>query len=218
MKQLTSENKVIWTLGKIGQFILLNFLVLLGCIPIVTIGASVTAGMYCMSKMRNPESMIITAEYFRAFAVNFKKSTIVWLILLVAAFIGAGDLFYAVRVAQGGNLFFFLFALVLLFVVISVLFWVFLLIGRYENSVQEHLKNALLLAFGRLPRTILMWIIWGLPVVIVVFYPIWMVTLGWFFITVGVAVLLWLSWIVQRGAVTDKEELEEAEEIEETEE
>ena len=51
MKQLTSENKVIWILGKIGQFILLNFLVLLGCIPVVTIGASVTEGMYCMSKM-----------------------------------------------------------------------------------------------------------------------------------------------------------------------
>ena len=81
MKQLSSENKVIWILGKIGQFILLNFLVLLGCIPIVTIGASVTAGMYCMSKMHDPESMIITVEYFHAFMSNFKKSTIVWLVL-----------------------------------------------------------------------------------------------------------------------------------------
>ena len=62
MKQLSSENKVIWILGKIGQFILLNFLVLLGCIPVVTIGASVTAGMYCMSKMHDPESMIITVD------------------------------------------------------------------------------------------------------------------------------------------------------------
>lgn len=38
MLNFTSENKVIWILGKIGQFVLLNFLVLLGCIPIVTIG------------------------------------------------------------------------------------------------------------------------------------------------------------------------------------
>lgn len=201
MKQLTSENKVIWILGKIGQFILLNFLVLLGCIPVVTIGASVTAGMYCMSKMHDPESMIITVEYFHAFAVNFKKATLVWILFLFIGFIGAGDLFYAVRVADGGNLFFFLFALILLFVLISVMFWVFLLIGRYENSIQEHLKNALLLAVGRLPRTLLMWIVWGLPVAIVIFYPIWMVAFGWFFITIGVAVLLWMSWLVQRGAV-----------------
>lgn len=201
MKQLTSENKVIWILGKIGQFILLNFLVLLGCIPVVTIGASVTAGMYCMSKMHDPESMIITVEYFHAFAVNFKKATLVWILFLFIGFIGAGDLFYAVRVADGGNLFFFLFALILLFVLISVMFWVFLLIGRYENSIQEHLKNALLLAVGRLPRTLLMWIVWGLPVAIVIFYPIWMVPFGWFFITIGVAVLLWMSWLVQRGAV-----------------
>lgn len=103
--------------------------------------------------------------------------------------------------ADGGNLFFFLFALILLFVLISVMFWVFLLIGRYENSIQEHLKNALLLAVGRLPRTLLMWIVWGLPVAIVIFYPIWMVPFGWFFITIGVAVLLWMSWLVQRGAV-----------------
>ena len=201
MKQLTSENKVIWILGKIGQFILLNFLVLLGCIPVVTIGASVTAGMYCMSKMHDPESMIITVEYFHAFAVNFKKATLVWILFLFIGFIGAGDLFYAVRVADGGNLFFFLFALILLFVLISVMFWVFLLIGRYENSIQEHLKNALLLAFGRLPRTLLLWIVWGLPVAIVIFYPIWMVAFGWFFIAIGVAVLLWMSWLVQRGAV-----------------
>lgn len=201
MKQLTSENKVIWILGKIGQFILLNFLVLLGCIPVVTIGASVTAGMYCMSKMHDPESMIITVEYFHAFAVNFKKATLVWILFLFIGFIGAGDLFYAVRVADGGNLFFFLFALILLFVLISVMFWVFLLIGRYENSIQEHLKNALLLAVGRLPRTLLLWIVWGLPVAIVIFYPIWMVPFGWFFITIGVAVLLWMSWLVQRGAV-----------------
>lgn len=201
MKQLTSENKVIWILGKIGQFILLNFLVLLGCIPVVTIGASVTAGMYCMSKMHDPESMIITVEYFHAFAVNFKKATLVWILFLFIGFIGAGDLFYAVRVADGGNLFFFLFALILLFVLISVMFWVFLLIGRYENSIQEHLKNALLLAVGRLPRTLLLWIVWGLPVAIVIFYPIWMVAFGWFFITIGVAVLLWMSWLVQRGAV-----------------
>lgn len=105
------------------------------------------------------------------------------------------------EVADGGNLFFFLFALILLFVLISVMFWVFLLIGRYENSIQEHLKNALLLAVGRLPRTLLMWIVWGFPVGIVVFYPIWMVAFGWFFITIGVAVLLWMSWLVQRGAV-----------------
>lgn len=201
MKQLTSENKVIWILGKIGQFILLNFLVLLGCIPVVTIGASVTAGMYCMSKMHESESMIITVEYFHAFAVSFKKATLVWILFLFIEFIGAGDLFYAVRVADGGNLFFFLFALILLFVLISVMFWVFLLIGRYENSIQEHLKNALLLAVGRLPRTLLLWIVWGLPVAIVIFYPIWMVAFGWFFITIGVAVLLWMSWLVQRGAV-----------------
>ena len=81
----------------------------LGCIPVVTIGASVTAGMYCMSKMHDPESMIITVEYFHAFAVNFKKATLVWILFLFIGFIGAGDLFYAVRVADGGNLFFFLF-------------------------------------------------------------------------------------------------------------
>ena len=46
-----------------------------------------------------------------------------------------------------------------------------------------------------------MWIVWGLPVAIVIFYPIWMVAFGWFFITIGVAVLLWMSWLVQRGAV-----------------
>ena len=200
-KLFNMDNKFFSFMGRAADLFMLNVVFVICCLPVVTIGASVTAGMYCMSKMHDPESMIITVEYFHAFMSNFKKSTIVWLVFVIAVFVGAGDLFYALRVAQGGNLFFFLFALVLLFVVISTFFWVFLLIGRYENSISEHMKNALLLAFGRLPRTLLLWIIWGLPVGIVAFYPIWMVAFGWFFITIGVAVLLWMSWLVQRGAV-----------------
>lgn len=76
----------------------------------------------------------------------------------------------------------------------------------YERSECDcgnvlYVENALLLAFGRLPWTLLLWIVWGLPVAIVIFYPIWMVAFGWFFITIGVAVLLWMPWLVQRGAV-----------------
>lgn len=117
MLNFTSENKVIWILGKIGQFVLLNFLVLLGCIPIVTIGASLSAGARCMKKMKEPEGGILTLEFFHAFAADVKQATGAWLVLASVMVLGAGDIYYAIRIAEPVNMFFLFFGGVLFFVV-----------------------------------------------------------------------------------------------------
>lgn len=87
-------------MGKIGQFVLLNFLVLLGCIPIVTIGASLSAGARCMKKMKEPEGGILTLEFFHAFAADVKQATGAWLVLAIVMVLGAGDIYYAIRIAE----------------------------------------------------------------------------------------------------------------------
>lgn len=198
--RLTSENRVIWMLGKIGQFILLNFLILLCCIPVFTAGAAFAAGFCCLSKMHEPEGMILTSEFFRAFRKNFKEATGAWLVLCAVMIMGGGDLFYALRVSESVNVFFALFGVLLLLLSFSMAFWVFFLISKYENTVYNHLKNALILTFGKLPRTLLLWCVWGIPAAIGMLWQNWMVLLAWLCIVCGIAALQSVSWLVLRNA------------------
>ena len=52
-----------------------------------------------------------------------------------------------------------------------VMTFVFPLMARYENTWRNHMKNALLLAVGNLPRMLLIWAIWAVPVGVCVFLP-----------------------------------------------
>ena len=203
-----SDNPVIWFLGKIGQFILLNFLTILCCLPIFTVGASLTASYTCVRKMREPEGNILTKDFFRTFAANFKKSTGAWLLLLIGYFIALIDLYYAVGFSENVNQFFLFFSIILLFILISITFWIFPLISKYDNTVKGYFKNALLLAFGRLPRTIALFLLWGIPIGCMFLSNRWMVIFGFFIIVCAIAVLIGFSWLFMRGALMTEEEKE----------
>lgn len=192
----TSENKIIWILGEIGQFVLLNFLVLLGCLPIVTAGASLSAGVRCMKKIKEPEGEILTLEFFRAFVADFKQATGAWLILAIAMALGAGDMYYAIKIAEPVNMFFLFFGGVLFFVAVSMLLWVFPLVANYDNRIKGHLTNAFLFAFGKLPATLLLWVIWGGPVLLCYFRPVFTSLVGYVIVFFGVALQLWFSHLI----------------------
>lgn len=79
------ENPIMQLLMKIGDMIILNFMFLLCCLPVVTIGAA-QAGLYtAMKVMRDPEddSSLIEA-YLRGFKNGFLTITLAWCVMAVA--------------------------------------------------------------------------------------------------------------------------------------
>ena len=52
-----------------------------------------------------------------------------------------------------------------------VMTFAFPLMARYENTWRNHLKNAMLVAVGHLPRMLLIWAVWAVPVGVSVFIP-----------------------------------------------
>ncbi len=86
MRNLFSyENPIMQILMKIGDMIILNFIFLLCCLPIVTIGAA-QAGLYtAMKVMQDPEddSSLVSA-YFRGFKNGFLTVTLSWGLMTVA--------------------------------------------------------------------------------------------------------------------------------------
>ena len=47
----------------------------------------------------------------------------------------------------------------------------FPLMARHETTWRTHLKNAMLVAVGHLPRMLLIWAVWAVPVGVSVFIP-----------------------------------------------
>ena len=170
-KILDIDSPFMRVLNKLADLIYLNFLTLICCIPIVTIGASMTALHYVLLKMVKNEDGYITKSFFKSFKQNFKQATLIWLILLLAICILAGDflIFSYSQINFPGWL-----QVVLLAVAILVLFatiHLFPLLARYENSIMNTYRNSLFMGILNLPKTVVMMICWLLPIAIIIFIP-----------------------------------------------
>ena len=73
-------------LNRLTELVLLNFVFILTCIPIFTIGAAITALYSITLKMARNEEGYIIQGFFKDFKNNFKQATAFWLIELILFF------------------------------------------------------------------------------------------------------------------------------------
>ena len=85
------DSPIMVGLNKLADLIWLNILTFICCIPIITVGASITALNYVALKMVRNEEGYVTRSFFKSFKQNFKQATIIWLIMLLVAAIIIGD-------------------------------------------------------------------------------------------------------------------------------
>lgn len=160
-------------LSRMADLMWLNILALVCCIPIFTIGASLTALNYVALKMVRNEDGYIRESFFKSFKQNFKQATLIWLIMLAALILLACD-FYIIRMAPSlfpGWIKAVLFAITMLLLIGTM--YVFPVLARFENNTKDIFKNSLFMGILSLPKTILMVICWIVPVAIgLVFYQI----------------------------------------------
>ncbi len=150
------DNPFFRFIGKLVDVVFLNLLWVIFSLPIVTIGASTTAMYYVTLKLVRDREGYIFMSFFKAFKQNFKQSTIIWIILLLAATILGTDIYVVYKMeASYANI------LLALFVGISVIvfftfIYIFPLQAQFANPVKQTFKNALLIATKHLPWTILL--------------------------------------------------------------
>lgn len=163
-------------LSKLADLIWLNILATICCIPIITIGASLTALHYVVLKMVKDEEGYITRSFFKSFKENFKQATLMWLMLLVVFILLVAD-FMIFRFS--GIVFPGWCQITLIAIAVLIMFatmHLFPLLSRYENSIRATYKNSLFMGILHLPKTILMMLCWIVPIVITIyvesFFPI----------------------------------------------
>lgn len=156
-------------LSKVADLILLNILTLICCLPIVTVGASMTALHYVVLKMVRDEESYIVRSYFKSFKQNFKQATIIWLILLLVGAVLIGDLFIlsfsTIRFSNWIRIALF----TVIIIVLLATMHLFPVLSRFDNTIKNTFKNSFFMGILTLPKTILMLLCWVAPLVIAAF-------------------------------------------------
>ena len=174
-------------MNRIADLVGLNLLAILFCIPIITIGASITAVYGCIFRIQEKREGYLTKDFWKLFKECFRSSTIIYLVgVAVVAMLYLDYQIFAtdsrldilqVLVVAGGIL------------VAEIFTYAFPMESYFENSLKATVKNALLLGISNIPYTLLMLGINVFPFFLVARIP---VTFGiWFLI--GISGVAWIN-------------------------
>ena len=155
MSHLFSEDSpIVIFLNRFFDLLILNWIFLFTCLPVITIGPSITALYAVTLRMADGDNPYILKTYFRAFSKNFKGSLFLWLPLAFGLLFFGADL-YIVHTQLDESLLFLQFPIfIFLFCIISIIIYAFPVFAIFDNSLTKTTKNALLLSLSNLPLTI----------------------------------------------------------------
>lgn len=170
-------------LSKVADLMWLNILTFVCSIPIITAGASFTALHYACLKLVRGEETYITKDFFKSFKLNFKQSTIIWIIILLFSGLLAFDIYYVFYsgLVQERNVIVTAGIFVTLVLFVLTLSLIFPVQSHFINPVKKTIKNSFLMSLTILPKSVLIVLMWFVPLVI------------WYFVE-PVAILCWMFW------------------------
>ncbi|WP_129785369.1 YesL family protein [Promicromonospora panici] len=160
-------------LTNVADLMILNLLFVFLSLPVVTLGATLTALNHTAMKVVTGECESVTGEFLRSFRANFRQATILGLAVGCLALALAGWYVVVENLAVPAVV-----RLVLLAVFFLVVFrfvltalYVFPYHAKFENSVWEVLNNSRRMSVRHLFSSLTVLAVTALPVVITVFYP-----------------------------------------------
>lgn len=171
-----------------SDLLILNLLWLLCSLPIVTIGPATCALFTVLLKIARDEPAHTVKNFFSAFKSNFKPAFLLGILALFAAVVIYADGIYAFSLEGTPKFVFCIVTGIVAAIWLTYLCYVFALQARFENTLKAHIRNAFLLAFCAPAKTVAMWIILSLPVLLIVLLPQYVVAYtGFLFILFGVS-------------------------------
>lgn len=165
MRFLNLDSPLMQFLTKLADLFILNVLFILCCIPVITIGASLTALYTVTLKAARNEESYIAVSFFRAFKENFKISTLSWLIILSIGFVLFLDFRFSSYLPESISKIIRIAVISLSFIYFLLVTYLFPYIARFENTLKNSFKNAFLLSISHLPYTFLFLVITVLAIV-----------------------------------------------------
>ena len=210
MKKFGIDNPFFAFMGRVGDILILNILFVITSIPVVTIGMSLSAMYRVTLRMARKECNYVAIEYFRASREEWKKSTVIWLIMLMSGGVlvfdvtVGKDMWNALNAAVGA----------LIFIWGMLFTYVFAVQARFENTVKNIFKNALYMAVRHFPFTVIMMVLNAIPAVCILFGSMTMALATPIYVAAGFTVTARINSIflnrIFRKYAPEEEEAEDA--------
>lgn len=186
-KLFSYDSGIIRTLNKIVDCVFLNFLWILFSIPIVTAGAATTALYYTANKVIRHDRSHVWREFWHAFKTNFKQSTIVWLLMMVAYWLLISNCLFFVKMVPNKAML--IFNIITICLVVIWMLHVFPHIARFQNKLKAIMKNCALMAIRHFLRSISLLLLLAAEIVLLFMWPILLFVLPTLYMVVASFIL-----------------------------
>lgn len=161
-----SDSPVIAFINKATDLILLNFIWIICCIPVFTIGAATSAMYYvCIISIRQGDGYVVR-RFFKAFKENFAKSTIVWLCILVLVALGIVDVVFWTKMGGSISRLMIAVSVAILIIILMICEYIYPVMAKFEGDIKTCIKNAAAMAVGYLPYTVVILVIDAVAVIV----------------------------------------------------
>ncbi len=175
-----SDSKLMYYLNKVGQIIILNVYFIIGCLPIFTIGTSITAFYYAMIKAVRRERSYPTTEFWQSYLRNLVNGILFTVSILAAFVLGYLNREYvASQTTQAAPVLVVIYDI--LFVLLGLLIsFLFPVMSRFSLKRTTLLRMAIEMSIRHLPYTIAliagtvfsgMLLLWVLPIPFLLILP-----------------------------------------------
>lgn len=196
MKRLFSPEGALFRITeRLTNLVVLNLLYLVFCIPIVTIGPATAALHYVTLKYAANEEDRVWAPFIHSFRQNLKQGILVGLIATAVGVFLAFDLYWIYQMVNAGQAFDkVVLVLVSLACIVYLMMtaYIYPLLARYDNSIKQMFRTAIILAIRHLPATLCMAVISAAPIILLMYTPTtFMVSLTFYFF-IGFAAIAFL--------------------------
>ena len=181
-------------LTRIADLMILNVLFIVTSLPVVTLGASLTALNFVALRIATDTDRTIVADYFQSFRRDFRQATVIGLLLAALVAVLAAWYFVISTLVTAPVAQFVLLALwyVIAFWFAMVALYVFPYLARFEGTTREVLRNARLFSFRHPLAPFAVIVLSGLAAVVTVFSP-QAVGYGLLWLLIGFAALAYLG-------------------------
>ena len=186
----SADSALMRSLGVLADIMILNLLFVATSIPIVTLGASLTALNFTAMRIGTGECGSVTADYFRSFRQNFRQATVIaavlaLLVVVLAAWYVVITSFELGTLAELGLLAIWY---LLAFNLAIMTIFVFPYLANFEGRTRDVLNNARLMSWKHPLTSLGSLAVIALCVTVTVFYP-QMTGYGLFWLVIGFAAI-----------------------------
>jgi len=201
MNFFNPNSKFFQVMTSFGEMMILNVCWIIGCLPLVTIGASNAAMYTVMGRRLRDEGSGTVAPFFRAWWSNLKTATLFW-VAQVFVTVSLGMILFmrlplALKVVAG----------ILLLLTSMTFSTIYPQIARFRNRPFAYLRNAIILDVLKLGRVLLNLLVCLSPVLLFLLVPYEFLQFGFIWIFFGFSFVFYLSAKVMQNILSPLEEV-----------